>query len=157
GSTPPLPGPNAEALDAATRELDRLAAATPAEAPWDAPGAVALDRMSAAEWLQRSVPDPLAQAVLKMSFAVSFTMSTDQILMLVVAAFVAGTGGWDGCSLRLTYRARGGTARVPERIAERLGERVTLSSPVRRVRRFYDGVEIACDDRTISADRLIVA
>jgi monoamine oxidase len=157
GYTLPLTGPSAEALDAATQRLDEFARTTPVDAPWEASNALSLDRMSASQWVDRTVFDSLARAVLQLRFSLSFTMSAERISMLHVAAFFAGVDGWEGYSKRLTYRARGGTARIPERLAERLGEVVLLSSPVRSVRRTRAGAEIRCSSRTVTAERVIIA
>jgi monoamine oxidase len=157
GYTLPLADAGAEALDHVAQRLDELARTTPVDAPWEAADALALDRMSAAEWVDQTVPDALARAVLKLRFSLSFTLSPERTSMLHVAAFFAAVDGWEGYSKRLTYRARGGTARIPERLAERLGDAVMLSSPVRSIRRTNAGAEIVCDGHAVTAERVIVA
>lgn len=153
----PLPDAGAKALEAATEDLNRLAETTPIDAPWEAPDATSLDRTSAAQWLAETVADPVARSVLELRFALSFTLPADRISMLHIAAFFAGTDGWDGYSHRLEYRARGGTALIPERLADRLGDKVLLSSPVRRIRNAGGAVELLCQDREVTAERVIVA
>lgn len=157
GHAPPLSDASARALDVATEQLDRLAASTPIDQPWEADDATQLDRMSAGEWLERTVPDPVARAVLELRFALSFTLPAARISMLHIAAFFAGVEGWAGYGQRLTFGARGGAAQIPVRLAQRLGARVLLSSPVRRIRKVGDEVELSCDDRRVTADRVIVA
>jgi putrescine oxidase len=73
---------------------------------------------------------------------------------------IAGAGGTyelfagEQC---LAYRVVGGSQLVPLRLAERLGERVLLESPARKVRWTPDSVEIDAGGAHVSARAAVVA
>jgi monoamine oxidase len=157
GSTLPLEGASGEAMEAVVKRLDELARTTPPDAPWEAPNAAELDRMTVAAWLDSTAADPIARAVLDLRMTLSFTMPTERISMLHVAAFFAGVGGWDEYSKRLKYRLRGGAGLLPRAVARGLGDRVRLKRPARQIHEDPDSVSVISDDVTVTSGRVILA
>ena len=90
-----------------------------------------------------------------------------ELSLLYVLAYVAGAGNarTPGSFARLigTPRAAqerrlvGGSQLIAERVAERLGRRVLLEAPVRRIVRDADGVQVSAGGMTVRARRAIVA
>ncbi|HWT93878.1 MAG TPA: FAD-dependent oxidoreductase [Solirubrobacteraceae bacterium] len=152
----PLEGdPDARAAyDAAIARLEELATTVPADAPWDAPDAVAIDATSIGAWLRGNVASDAARELIAMDLAYFGDM--DEVSLLHLVWFLACFGSWEA-SQDSHGRFVGGTAQIPQRLAAELGERVRTSAPVRRVERDADGVTVHHDGGAVRARAAIFA
>jgi monoamine oxidase len=157
GGIPPLAPEAQAAYEQATRDLDRLAEGVPPDAPWDAPNASELDRLSLAAWLDLNVPEVAARKVLIRKFVNATGMPATQLSFLYVLTHLAGCGGMARTFSAGSYRIAGGSYVIAERLAADLGDRVRLGSPVREIEQLADSVRVCSDAVEIVADLAIVA
>jgi monoamine oxidase len=148
-------------VERASRKLSRLAAQVPLEAPWTAPRARECDRITFAEWMRRNARTGGARMLVTLAIRSVFGTEPEDMSLLHVLFYVSSAGGFD--SLIDTTggaqdsRFAGGSQLVAIRMSERLGERVLLNSPVRRIEDTGSGVRVECDGVTVEAERVIVA
>lgn len=143
----------AAAYMAAMGRLDEMAAELPPDAPWTAPRAAEWDGQTFGQWLDANVSAPAA----RQQFAVDRAPLGDpaEVSLLHVLWFAGSHGGWEATNA-VHERLVGGTAQIPRRIAEQLGDRVTLSSPVRLVEHGSDRVLVHHDGGIVAADAVVV-
>lgn len=149
-------------LAQAQLRLDRLAARVPLDAPWDAPHARRLDSQTFETWIMRNAVTAGARRMLRIATEAVFSAQPSE-LSLLHALFYARSGtDWETL-LHVDrgaqqHRVVGGTARLAEGLAQRLGERLVLHTPVRGIDWTDDGVTVtARDGRTWSARRAVIA
>jgi putrescine oxidase len=145
----------------AEAKLDSLAKELDPEAPWAHPRARELDEITFASWLEAEVPDELARDLLRSWLAGGFLAKPAHAFSLLQGLWmIAGAGGTyelfepDQC---LACRVVGGSQLIPIRLAERLGERVLLDTPVRHVAWSERGVEVTAERAVVRARAAIVA
>jgi putrescine oxidase len=149
------------ALKEADAKLDALAKELDPEAPWTHSDARALDTITFDEWLRKEVADDVARENLRSYLADGFLTKPAHSFSLLQGLWViAGAGGTyelfaaEQC---LAYRVVGGSQLIPIRLAERLGDRVLLDTPVRGIRWSSDGVEVDAGATRVRARAAIVA
>jgi putrescine oxidase len=149
------------ALEEADAKLDALAKELDPEAPWEHPRARELDTITFDEWLRTEVADEVARDNLRSYLADGFLTKPAYAFSLLQGLWViAGAGGTyelfapEQC---LAYRVVGGSQLLPLRMAEELGERVILESPVRSISWSEAGVEVKGEGLTVRASAAIVA
>jgi monoamine oxidase len=115
----------------------KLASRIPLDEPWRAPKARQLDGQTFETWIRHNLVTPLGRTYFRVATEAVFSAeSTD--LSALHAAFYAHSGT-DFEGLLSTNRGAqqdrvvGGSVLVSERMAEELGDRVRLESPVRRI------------------------
>jgi monoamine oxidase len=168
GAVPKLsPFALADLLQARTR-LERLARRIPLDAPWEADGARALDGRTFESWIQANVHTATARRFLRLVCEALFsTESTDLSLLHVLFYVHSGTDLDTLISVdrgAQQHRIVGGSVRIAEELAARLGDRVQLGTPVRLVRHRGGGggsgdteVAVTTDDGgVITARRAII-
>jgi monoamine oxidase len=143
------------------RKLGEMAAELPVDAPWDAPRAAEYDELTMFNWLRDNA---MLQGVRRtIEYAINFTFGAkpEDISLLCFLVAVRACGGLE--SLLATSESQdlsfaGGSQRLSLRMAEELGDRVILGSPVRRI---VDGpggpARVETDRLVIEAGRVIVA
>lgn len=143
------------------RRFDRLANDVPLERPWDAPGARVLDGQTFESWIRANLHTEMGRAYFRIATEAVFSAeSTD--LSALHAAFYAHSGADLETLLSVDRGAQqdrvvGGTIRISEQMAARLGDRVRLGCAVRRLEHGGGGVRVECRDGTaFEADRVIV-
>ncbi|MBT6119517.1 MAG: FAD-dependent oxidoreductase [Rhodospirillaceae bacterium] len=152
-------GPS-DKMRAAVRKLDALARTVPLESPWTAPDAEALDSQTLASWLAASFGPDLA-AVLG-DILSGFLPKAGDVSLLHAAFYLHSNGGLAGI-LGLDGPAHdsemfeGGAHRLPQRLAERLGGRVRLESPVTALIQDDEGVRAESRAGDVRARHAIVA
>lgn len=131
------------------------------ESPWSHPKAEAFDAMTLQTWL-----DEHAHTDGAMSFMVSLVRSVfcaePADLSFLYCLFYLRSGGnleelttfRNGAQQRLYV---GGVHQLSRRMADQLGERVVLSSPVTDIEQDAEGVTVRCSDAAFQAKALIVA
>ena len=138
-------------------KFKRLAKKVDPEAPWDAPGARRLDEQTFAEWIRRSARTATAREALAMGIRAVFSVEPADLSLLHVLFYAASAGGWDDLidteGGAQQDRIVGGSQLISIRMAEELGDRIQLESPVSEIR--SDGDAVVVGD--VRARRAVVA
>lgn len=157
----PFPPESAAAYEAALGKLDALAGEMDPEAPWEHPDAESLDSITFESWLAAEVADEMARDMLRSMLAGGFIAKPAQSFSLLQGLWmIAGAGGTyelfepEQC---LASRVVGGSQAIAIGLAERLGDRVRLGSPVSSVSWSDDGVVVEAPGVTVTARAAIVA
>jgi monoamine oxidase len=150
------------ALGLGVWRLDRLTKRVTIETPWTTPRASRLDSMTLEQWITNrfNVPSKKAQAVLRAGLKTFFCCEPAEVSLLGGMVLAAGGGGfryYADTKQTETHLIDGGVPEVATRMADGLGNRVRLSTPVREAHQFGDRVEVRADGRTVAARRAIVA
>ncbi len=157
---PGLPDALQAQFDDALSQLHRLAATVPVDAPWDAPGAEALDSMTFDEWVRTNVGHPEVRDLVRIVSDVEATPAGELSLLWALYSlacsvdFDAMTGVTGGAQ---QDRFVGGSQLVSIRAADRLGGAVELEAPVRSIAYGPDGVRVVTDRMEVRARRAVVA
>jgi monoamine oxidase len=143
-------------LAALDMEIESIARTLDPEAPWESERAGALDMTSIAGWVEDQGGDAETLTLVEAMHAVGgSTVSTRTMSLLAMAAKQARRGP---PSRRLSLRIAGGAAAFAIAVAERLGHRVLLGSPVLGIEHDRDGVALELrDGRRLTAQAAIVA
>jgi putrescine oxidase len=161
GDDAPLGRASERAYADAVAALDVLASSLDPEAPWDHPDAHALDAVTYDAWLGSEIADETARDLLRAYLAGGFMTKPAHTFSLLAGLWViAGAGSVENLfepDLCLHSRVVGGSQLIPLRLAERLGDRVVLSAPVRTCRWTADSVTVESDGHVVAARRAIVA
>jgi putrescine oxidase len=161
GHDAPLPDEAGRSYADAVAKLDALAGSLDPEAPWEHPDAAALDAVTYESWLQAEVEHEAARDLLRSFLAGGFmTKPAESFSLLAGLWVIAGAGSVDNLfepDLCLAYRVVGGSQQIALRLAEELGGRVRLGSPVRACDWNGDRVTVSAGEDTVSARRAIVA
>jgi monoamine oxidase len=139
-----------------------MAGEVPMEAPWLAPKAADWDTQTIKTWVDVNFPDPTQtlQVALGMQATLLFgaTMAETSVLGLMFQIHSChGINYLTGITGAMQQnRVAGGMQAIANRVAERLGGAVHLSSPVRGIAQDANGVTIAADGITVRAQRAVV-
>ncbi len=148
--------------------LDAMAANTPPEAPWSAADAFALDGQTVGSWVRaNSVSPQRAYEAFELFHNSFYGNRPDDVGLLFFLGQIAGMGnertpgtierGLASKGGAQDARFVGGSQVVSIRMAEQLGRRVVLNSPVRSIAQKGGRVTVVSDRRTLSARHVIVA
>jgi putrescine oxidase len=161
GHDAPLGSASERAYAEGVARLDDLAATVDAQAAWSHPDAAALDALTFEAWLRAEIADELARDLLRSFLAGGFlTKPAHTFSLLEGLRTIAGAGSVDNLfepDLCLNSRVVGGSQVLPNRMAETLGERVVLGSPVTRCAWSRDSVALESAATSVTASRVIVA
>ncbi|HMC05758.1 MAG TPA: flavin monoamine oxidase family protein [Solirubrobacterales bacterium] len=169
GIVPPDPTIDVDAAAVVT-QLDQMAGQVPVDAPWEASSASDWDGQTLKHWLESnssySVNDRFRRLVAVATRPI-FGAEARELSLLYTLFYIAASGNErnpgtfernfstrDGAQM---WRFHGGTQRLAKRIAEALGDRVVLRSPVRRIVQHGNGVTIHSRRLEVHAKRVIVA
>jgi monoamine oxidase len=166
-STPGIPtDPDITTILGPILKLDELSRSVPVGAPWTAKRAAELDRQTLQDFKAANITNPIGAAAFDLACRVIWGAEPRELSMLFALAFIAGAGNakTPGSFVRLITtpngaqesRFAGGSQLVSERVAERLGRRVVLGTPVRRIAQDADGVRVIASGLTVRAKRAIV-
>jgi monoamine oxidase len=138
-------------------KLKRLIKKVSPEAPWDASKAEELDGQTFETWIRGATRTTTARQAIAMACHAVFAVEPSEISLLHVLFYAASAGGWDDLldtdGGAQQDRIVGGSQLISLRMAEELGDRVQLSTPVRSIRTDGDGVVAG----EVRARRVIVA
>jgi monoamine oxidase len=146
--------------------FDRLAGRVDLGRPWNTPDARTLDGQTFETWIRRNLRTPLGRAYFRIATEAVFSAeSTD--LSALHALFYARSGTDLETLISVEGGAQqdrivGGSIRIAEAMAAELGDRVVLSSPVRRIDHDDHGVRVhtrapdGSAGATFVADRVVV-
>ncbi len=162
-------GPGPEILADYARllqRLDEMAATVPVDAPWSAPSAAEWDAVTFQAWLEQNATRPEAISMLATVGHTLWGTEPRDLSLLFLLFYIAAAGNENepGSLARLFGVAGGaqerrlvdGSHRLAQAIADELGDRVLLSSPVRAIVQ-GDGALVHADGVTVSAKHVIVA
>ena len=107
-------------------------------APWEAANAEALDNETFETWIRRSAKTRTAREALALGIRGVFSVEPADLSVLHALFYAASAGGWDDL-LEVEGGAQqdrvvGGSQRISLGMADELGERVQLETPVRSIR-----------------------
>lgn len=148
-------------LGQAQARFDRLAERIPLDAPWSADRAEELDGQTFETWITRNARTGKARELLRL-YAESVFAAEPSDFSLLHALFITHSGGGIEALSGTNGAAQqdrfvGGSQLVPLALAERLGRRVRLRAPVRRIERHGDSVAVLADGLLVTARRVVVA
>lgn len=150
-------------------EIDRLVALVHdlslevgADEPWAHPRAAEFDAISWREWLRTQSDDETAREIVSMFIAEAMLTKPAHAFSLLQALLMAASaGGFEHLvdeGFILDKRVVGGMQQVSLRLAEQLGDAVTLHAPVRRLERSDEGITAYADgDVVVRARRVVIA
>jgi monoamine oxidase len=144
-------------------ELDSMAAGVPPDSPWEAQNAAAWDAMTVETWKQQNTVSENGRFFIDLLAFVVATALPGEVSLLHLLAYLSRLGdGKHGTDevldfLFLSDLVEGGLQQIPDRLAKRLGRRVVLGAPVRRVRQGGGRVRVESDALSVVAKRAIVA
>lgn len=147
--------------------VDGLAKTVPVDAPWKAARADEFDGQTLKTFFDTNIQNPGTLALTGAATRTIWGADARDLSLLYALWYVAAAGNARraGSFARLITTAGGaqesrfvgGSQRVPIEMARRLGDRIVLSSPVRRVSQSDRGVVVTSDKLTVKAGRAIVA
>jgi monoamine oxidase len=149
-------------LGLAVSRLNHMVKRVPRDEPWATPSAAKLDARSLGEWISSPwhVPTKRARTMLRATFGLLFSVDPSEVSLLGSLVLGAGGGSFNyymDTTQTETHLIGGGPPELADRLAARLGERVHLASPVRRVRHTSDHVNVESDQVTVRARDAIIA
>jgi monoamine oxidase len=147
--------------------LDPLAKQVGVAAPWKHKKAREYDGQTLAQWLAPKGITAKGMALVDASCQSVWGADADELSLLYVLFYTAGAGNRRSAPsmIRLLStpggaqerRLVGGSVVIAERVADRLGARVILGAPVRRIVQAAGGVRVVADGITVEAGRAILA
>lgn len=147
-------------IESAVRVMDALGAQVPLDAPWAAPDAARFDSQTLATWLGQTWHRETASALADM--LAGFLPEPQECSLLHALTYLKSNGGFahilglDGPPHDSEVFTQGAHA-LTDRLADRLGDRIRLSSPVHAVRQDQDGAVVETGRAAVSARHAIVA
>ncbi len=151
---------------AAIGQLDSMAATVPIEAPWTARNAVAWDSQTFETWKLANTLTASGRFLLDLMVQAVWAAEPRDVSLLHVLSYIRGAGNEStpGTLERLINTAGGaqesrfvgGSQRLSIEMARRLGRRVLLGHPVRRIVQTRGGVQVIADGVTVNARSVIV-
>ncbi|MFT4212303.1 MAG: NAD(P)/FAD-dependent oxidoreductase [Microbacterium sp.] len=155
-------GPETERVIAEiTARLDEMVAEIDPDRPWAHPKAAEWDAISWDAWLRSQTDDD--EAVRNLAFATGsamLTKPTHAFSLLQSLHMAASAGSYTNlvdADFILDKRVVGGLQQVPLLLAERLGDDVFRSQPVRTLEWGEDGVTAVSDSMTVHARQALLA
>jgi monoamine oxidase len=160
----PIPTIDSEAVNEIVQtimNLDQICTEVDPESPWDCPKAREWDALTFESWLQANVTRESARERLRTVVEAVYGVDTVDLSFLFMLFYARSGNGFfnlvstEGGAQQDRYD--GGTQLIAIRLAEKLGDRVRLSSPVRRITQDNGGVEVEGDGFRVRGKRAIVA
>jgi len=113
------------------------------QAPWAAPDAERLDEQTFATWIRRNARTRTAREAMEAAIRAVFSVEPADVSLLHVLFYAASAGGWDDLldteGGAQQDRIVGGSQLISLRMAEAVGDRIQLETPVRSIRVEDDG------------------
>ncbi len=164
GAAPVQVGPEAAAVVA---QLDQMSTQVPVDAPWTAPNAADWDSQTLYTWLKNNSASPQFMGVAAAATEAIFGSEPRDVSLLFTLFYIAASGNESTPgTFERNFNTRGGGQQqryvggsqlVPLAMANALGRRVRLNSPVRRIEQTRTRVAVVTDKFTYHAKRVIVA
>jgi putrescine oxidase len=142
-------------------KLDAMVALVDPDRPWESPDAEALDAISFEEWLKQQTDDTEARENIALFIAGAMLTKPAHAFSTLQALLMAASAGSFShlvdADFILDKRVVGGLQQVPLLLAERLGDDVHLSAPVRTLHWGEDGVTAEAEGITVHARQAVLA
>jgi len=160
GTIPRLPAPVLADVGQAQLRLDRMARTVPLEAPWDASRAQAWDSQTVETWMRRHMRTRGGREMLRLGVRAVFAAEARDMSLLHFL-FYSHSGGLLDRLFGVENGAQesrvvGGSQVLATALAARLGDRVRLGVPVRRITHDDEGVTVHGDGAELRARRVLV-
>jgi monoamine oxidase len=145
------------------RQLDSMASSVPPDAPWQASRAAEWDAMTVETWKQQNTLTSNARFLIDLLVFFATSADAGDVSLLHFLGYLSRLGNGDhGTDEVLDFAflgdyVHGGLQQMPLRLARRLGRRVVLGAPVRRIVQRHRRVRVESDRVTVTAKRAIVA
>ena len=159
----PLPDTNLEVLQEVVQSimaLDQMAQEVPMDKPWEAPRAREWDALTFQNWMDGNLKLPGAKARLQTAVEAVFAVEPHDLSLLFLLWYArAGNGLFTLVSTEggaQQDRFDGGAQLVAIRLAEKLGDIVQLSRPVRRISQENGSVTVEGDGFAVKGRRAIM-
>ena len=123
--------------------LDEMATKVPVDAPWTAESALEWDGQTFETWIRENSTSPRFRRIVPVATRPIFGAEPRELSLLFVLFYIAASGDEqhpgtfernfntrDGAQM---FRFRGGSQKIALELARRLGSRVLLRKPVRRI------------------------
>ncbi|RSN64713.1 monooxygenase [Streptomyces sp. WAC 04229] len=140
--------------------VNKLVATIDVDAAWETPGAGRLDAISFGEWLDRKNALPSTRALMTVISKVQWGCTPGDVSLLHALRYIRSAGGLDHMldvdGGQQQDRIVETTQEIAKRVADRLGDRVRLETPVQRITQDDDGVTVSTDSGEIHARYAIV-
>jgi monoamine oxidase len=154
-----------EEYDALYAEVDRMLAkfiemAKPIDPirPWTSPDAEALDKRSVLDVVNETELSETAKKFLVATEEADNGVTADKMSLLGYLAMVAGGGFKDYYELSESYRLKTGNDTLASKLANSLGTRVRLGSPVTAISRTSEAAIVTTEGgRAVEADAVVLA
>jgi len=167
GTAPPDPTVETDVATAILK-LDQMSRTVPVAAPWRAPNAAEWDGQTLQTWLNHNTSaTPRFLELVAAALRPIFGAEARELSLLFVLFFTAASGdakhpgtfqrNFDTRGGAQMSRFVGGSQVIALKVAAQLGDRVRLTSPVRRIVQSASGVSVVSDQLTVQAKRVIVA
>jgi putrescine oxidase len=157
----PVPAPTEHEIVTLIERLDALVAEIDPDRPWAHPRAKELDEISFSRWLETQTDDEEARLNIGMFIAGAMLTKPAHAFSALQALLMAASAGSFSnlvdADFILDKRVKGGLQQVPLMLAERLGEDVHLSAPVRALRWDDAGVTAIADGVEVRARFAVLA
>ncbi len=147
--------------------LDQMSTKVPVDAPWEASNAADWEAYTLERWVEDNSKTPEFKKLVNVATRPIFGAEPRELSLLFVLFYIASSGdeknpgtferNFDTRGGGQMWRIVGGSQSIAIRIAQQLGSRVVLDSPVRRIEQGRHGVTVVSDRITVSAKRAIVA
>jgi monoamine oxidase len=148
-------------------ELDGMAKTVSVDAPWKAPNAAKWDGMTLESFLDSHNPTKRFTDLVAASTRPIFGAEPRELSLLFVLFYIAASGdeqhpgtferNFDTRGGAQMWRFVGGSQKIALRMADQLGPRVLLGSPVRRIVQGRHGVTVHTDRAAFQGKQVIVA
>ncbi|GAA1939776.1 flavin monoamine oxidase family protein [Nocardioides marmoribigeumensis] len=126
--------------------FERLARRVDLDRPWLTPGAERLDGQTWESWIRRNLRTAAGRAYFRVACEAVWAAEAADVSLLHALFYTRSNADLETLLAvdegAQQDRVVGGSVRVSERLAEELGDRVVLGSPVRRVAHRPDGVGV---------------
>src|SRR5262245_26553364 len=143
------------------RRLRKLAREIPLEAPWEAERAAELDAQTLHSWIRRHTRTKRSRQLLELAIGTVMGTGTAELSLLWMLSYVRSAGSFDALidveGGAQQDRFVGGSALLCTKLADGLGEGVTLQTPVQAISQDRAGVEVTVNGLIVRAQRVIVA
>jgi monoamine oxidase len=161
GLIPPVPPDDLQETATVLGEVQQLGLSVPLDAPWRAPRAAEWDAQTAETWIEANIQTPGARFLTALAIRSVFAAEPRDLSFLHVLFYTRAGGGLANLASTAggaqDSRFVGGSQLISIRQAHRLGRRVVLRAPVRRIEHAGASVRVLSDAGTFQARRVIVA
>ena len=165
GTAPP--GLASPEVIATVERLDLMSKQVPVDAPWTSANAALWETYTLDRWVDENTKSQQFQELVRIATRPIFGAEPRELSLLFVLFYIASSGNethpgtfernFDTRGGAQQWRFVGGSQLVPIRVAQQLGSRVVLGSPVRRIEQSKSGVTVISDQVTVKAKRVVVA